>query len=158
LSSDVQSLWEACRADFDSDGSPRSVYVFDTAEEDWDTLLRALARGRWRPSFWIDGFLAPLPRYGIEAFAVWRENEPLLELAVGPLELRCHFHSALQLELDFDPAGVRDRAGLEALLRFMAWLAGLLDRPARLAPEGAPERPILDVSPHGRVRFHPLAG
>jgi hypothetical protein len=153
-----RTLWEACRFDFDPDGSTRAIYVLETEESHWDALLHALRRSPWRAAFSIDGFAAPLPRYGIEAFAMWREAVPLLELAVGPAVVRCHFRRAEQVEFDFDPEAVRDPEALEALLRFMAWVGRLLGRSVLLTPEATPERPILEyVTAARRVRFHPVA-
>lgn len=151
-------LWEACRPDFGPEGCARGIYVLDTEAEDWDALLRAIARGPWRYAFSLDEWAAPLPKYGIEAFAAWRQAAPLLELAVGAVAVRCRFRSAQQLEFELDPAEVIGVDDLEELVRFMAWLGGILHRTVLLAPDDAPERPILEyVAATRRVRFHAVA-
>ena len=155
---DRERLWEACRPDLGPGGSARAIYALGTDERDFDALLRALPRGPWRCAFSIDGWAAPLPKYGIEAFAIWRESEPLLEVAVGPAVVRCRFRSLQELELELEPADIGDPAALEALVHFMAWLGRLLRRSVLLAPDGAPDRPILEyVDATRRVRFHPVA-
>jgi hypothetical protein len=151
-------LWEACRPDFGADGSARAIYVLDLEAEDWDELLRAVARGPWRYAFSLDEWAAPLPKYGIEAFAMWRQAAPLLELLVGAVSLRCRFRSTQQLEFELDPAEVLGVDDLEALVRFMAWLGRVLHRTVLLAPDDAPERPILEyVDATRRVRVHAVA-
>lgn len=151
-------LWRVCRPDFGPDGSARRIYVLDTEEADWDRLLRALPRGPWRHRFWLDELAAPLPKYGLEAFAMWRQAEPLLEVAVGPAIVRCRFRSVRQIELELDPEEVGDPDALEALVHWMAWLGRILRRTVLLAPDDAPERPILEyVDATRRVRFHAAA-
>jgi hypothetical protein len=151
-------LWQVCRPDFGSEGSARRIYVLDTEEADWDLLLRALARGPWRHHFSLDGLAAPLPKYGLEAFALWRQATPLLELAVGPAVVRCGFRSVREIELELDPEEVGDPEALEALVRWMAWLGRTLGRTVLLAPDDAPERPILEyVDATRHVRFHAVA-
>ena len=151
-------LWRACRPDFGAQGAARRLYVLETSERDWDLLLRAVRRGPWPHRFSLDALVAPLPRYGIEAFAAWRQAVPLLELAVGPAVVRCHFRGVQQIELELDPAEVGDPDALEALVRFMAWLGRVLERTVLLAPDDAPERPILEyVDATRRVRFHAAA-
>jgi hypothetical protein len=151
-------LWRACRPDFGPDGSAQRIYVLEIGEAEWDALLRAVPRGPWPHRFSLDDLTAPLPKYGIEAFAAWRQAAPLLELAVGPAVVRCRFGSVQQLELELDPAEVGDPDALEALVRLMAWLGRLLRRSVVLAPDDAPERPILEYDDATRrVRFHAAA-
>jgi len=155
---DRMRLWWACRPDFGPEGAARRIYVLDTDESDWDALLRAVARGPWRHRFSLDELAAPLPKYGIEAFAMWRQAAPLLELAVGPAVVRCRFLSVQQIELELDPEEVGDPDALEALVHWMAWLGRVLHRTVLLAPDDAPERPILEyVDATRRVRFHAAA-
>jgi len=151
-------LWRACRPEYGPEGSARRIYVLDTDESDWDALLRALARGPWRHRFSLDELPAPLPKYGIEAFAMWRQAAPLLELSVGPALVRCRFRSVQQIELELEPEEVCDPDALETLVYWMAWLGRLLQRTVLLAPDDAPERPILEyVDATRRVRFHAVA-
>jgi hypothetical protein len=155
---DRMRLWRACRPDFGSEGCARRLYVLDTEEWDWDAFLEAVRRGPWRHRFALDELAAPLPRYGIEAFAAWRQAAPCLELAVGPAFVCCRFRSVQQIELELDPAEVGDPDALESLVRFMAWLGRMLQRTVLLAPDDAPERPILEyVDATRRVRFHAAA-
>lgn len=155
---DRMRLWRACRPDLGPEGSARRLYVLDTEEGDWDLLLRAVARGPWRHRFSLDALAAPLPKYGIEAFALWRQAAPLLELAVGDAVVRCRFRSVPRVEWELDPAEIADPDALEALVRFMAWLGRVLHRTVLLAPDDAPERPILEyVDATRRVRFHAAA-
>jgi hypothetical protein len=155
---DRMRLWRACRPDFGHEGGARRIYVLETEEGDWDALLRAVPRGPWPHRFSLDELLAPLPRYGVEAFAMWRQASPLLELAVGAAVVRCRFRSVLRMELELDPAEVVDPDAMESLVRFMAWLGRVLERTVLLAPDDAPERPILEyVDATRRVRFHAAA-
>lgn len=155
---DRMRLWQACRPDLGPDGGAQRLYVLETDEADWDTLLRAVGRGPWRHRFSLDELAAPLPKTALEAFAMWRQAAPLLELAVGPAIVRCRFRSVPHIELELDPAEVADPDALEALVRFMAWLGRLLERSVLLAPEDAPERPILEyVDATRRLRFHAAA-
>ena len=151
-------LWRACRPDFGAGGCAQRLYVLETDEGDWDALLRAVARGPWRHRFSLDELAAPLPKYGLEAFAMWRQAAPLLELAVGSAVVRCRFRTVPCIELELDPAEVVDPDALEALVRFMAWLGRVLQRSVLLAPDDAPERPILEyVDATRRLRFHAAA-
>jgi len=141
-----------------ADGSARGIYVLDLEAEDWNELLRAVARGPWRYAFSLDEWAAPLPKYGIEAFAMWRQAAPLLELLAGAVSLRCRSRNPQHLEVEVDPAEVLGVDHLEELVRFMAWLGRILHRTVLLAPDDAPERPILEyVDATRRVRFHAVA-
>ena len=101
--------WSKVSADLDHDGSLRDLYVFDTAESDWDSFLSALSAWSYEVSFLVDGEPAELPGSAGAIFELRETASPILRVNVSGITVCAHFFGSHELELDVDPREVADQ-------------------------------------------------
>jgi len=137
--------WEQIASDFAWDGSWRDIYVLNTSEADWQAVWDILLE--WTPpaSFSVSGKIESMP-LGVEA-ALESETDSLLSFYVGPIQLACHFFSAVEIEFDFDPRQVSGETEIEQLDRFMRLLGDATGKQVILTQENDQEAIIARYSP-----------
>jgi hypothetical protein len=131
------ATWEACREQFESDGSLRDVYVRQACSEVWGSAFAFLSRGG-DTRFMIDGVDAPLPRSHEEAFRLRPGSHPLLVVRREGIEYCCHFFSTEEVELDFLPQDVSGEKRFVALTAFIRGLGLGSRRDVFVTPENQP--------------------
>jgi len=141
--------WSDCEAFFEPDGSLRDVYVIGGGIPAWEGLLR-IARTR-DAGLEVDGEERPLPALATEALALRQARSPLLSIDWDGIGLNAHFFAAEDVELDLDPRAICSDERFEALIGFMATLAGETGKTVILTPENDQGRPYLAVSPTGEA-------
>ncbi|RUV31809.1 hypothetical protein [Mesorhizobium sp. M7A.F.Ca.MR.148.00.0.0] len=129
--------WEQIASDFAWDGSWRDIYVLNTTEADWQGVWDILLA--WTPpaKFSVSGKVESMP-LGVEA-ALESETGSLLSFYVGPIQLACHFFSAVEIEFDFDPRQVSGETEIEQLDRFMRLLGDATGKQVVLTQENDQE-------------------
>ena len=75
------------------------------------------------------------------------ETDSLLSFYVGPIQLACHFFSAVEIEFDFDPRQVSGETEIEQLDRFMRLLGDATGKQVILTQENDQEAIIARYSP-----------
>lgn len=137
--------WKQIASDFAWDGSLRNIYVLNTSEADWQAVWDILLE--WTPpaTFSVSGKIEPMP-LGVET-ALESEIGCLFSFYVGPIQLACHFFSAVEIEFDFDPRQVSGETEIKQLDRFMRLLGDATGKQVILTQEDDQEAIIARYSP-----------
>jgi len=86
---------------FEPDGSLRDVYIQGTIKKDWDNFIEYAKNLRY--SYKVNNEEKELS-LNLDSF--WQqENQKLLSLYIGNIQINCHFFGEEEIELDID---VRD--------------------------------------------------
>ncbi len=154
VSIDPGVSWDACKADFEADGSLRDIYVVGTTLEDWRAVLSLVTAPPYSAT--LDGKDAS----GISVDAPALLAHPaahLLSFRVGRVDLCCHFFSEDEVEFDFVPNGLTED-DLSGLLTFMSSVARLTGKLVVMTPENVPTHPIFRFDPQrGIIEYLPPA-
>ena len=139
--------WEIVSPWFAPDGALRDICVRGTSRSDWQALVEAIGAWGYHTQWAVGGVDVHPPTSADEAFAARERAGVLLRIDVGPVGLHCHFFSEDEIELDLDPADVRDQIAFDAVLEFLARLGDLVVKPVHLIMEGYPDAMIVTYSP-----------
>jgi hypothetical protein len=143
VSIDPGVSWDACKADFEADGSLRDIYVLGTTLEDWRAVLSLVTAPPYAAT--MDGEDAS--DISANARALLAHPAPhLLSIRVGRVDLCCHFFSENEVEFDFVPNGLTED-DLSGLLTFMTSLGRLTGKLVVMTPENVPTHPIFRFDP-----------
>lgn len=86
------------------------------------------------------------------------ESESTLLIEVSGVQVNCHFFDATEIELDLNPADVREPSALDGIFTFMKGLAKSVDKDVRLTPENMREIAIFRCRPGEDVIEHSPCG
>jgi hypothetical protein len=131
----------------------RDIHVLNTKIEDWQKFIDFLQESKY--SYSIDGTIHVLPEDISDVFTDVNIR-PLLTLKVGGVNIKCHFFTSDEIELDFDPREVSDEYKAKTVFEFMKAVGSALGLPVRMTPENLEERPIFEYSPEtGNITYYP---
>lgn len=139
--------WTKVSDHFAPEGSLRDLYVFETSESDWESLLSALREWPYELTFLVDCEPARLPDTANAVFLQTESASVVLRVQVGKITVCTHFFCAEIVELDIAPGEVDGPTQLAELSHFMRRLGDLLNRAVWLTHENTPEECIAQYSP-----------
>jgi hypothetical protein len=135
--------WSDIKYEFESDGSLRDIYVFDTSDSTWNVFFAAIINS-YPHKFFIDGVETSLPSSYSSIKKIQNDATTMLSINVdGGLLANCHFFSEDQIELDICPSDIASPVDLENLQKFLFWLHNLVKLKVVLTHENSPELEIL---------------
>lgn len=157
--SQASSQWDTFAMEFYRDGSLRDIYVFETDLEDWRKMATFVGRnyqftfcGEWREATFPPEIAVLFPRNDESALT-------MLAIDVTGVRVNCHFFDAREIELDLDPADVRDPSALNGIFTFMKGLARSVEKDVLLTPENMREIAIFRCRPREDLIEHaPFGG
>ncbi len=150
--------WAKVTAELDWDGSLRDIYVLETSESDWGTLLAALSSWPFETSFLVDGVPTQLPQSAVAAFQIRERAAPSRRINISGITVQAHFFTADEIEFDIDPRAISTPASLVALSEFICRLGQALDRPVVLSHENQPDHIIARYLPSTGEFAYPSTG
>lgn len=122
--------------DFHADNGLRDIYVFETDEADWQTVIDDFRSNTTYPiHFFLDKEPQPLPHEVKTIFDLTQDHAVLLCIDEGQLNLHCYFFTPDQIEFDLDPRDIQNDDRLTRLLDFIHHIGNLLQKPIVLTPE-----------------------
>jgi len=136
--------WEDVAELFEWEGSWRDLYVLDAGVEGWRAFLAYLSGSNALYAYSYRGPAGSAPRAD-EIFGSSLEDRGLMEIRVGQIEMNCHFFEQNQIELDFDPRGVRGQKDLDQLVEFMTRVSRSVGLPVILSPKNVATKPLVTV-------------
>ncbi len=145
--------WNECADAFHQDGSLRDIYVLGTTEQDWDKFLSFLATSPYKTEYTCDGESAVLLDRAAVVFSD-REHVHSLSIQVDGVSILCHFFVPEEIEFDVDPREVTSQQHLDAILKFISNVGGVLQRDVILTEENGPEHVWFRYSSHnGEMQY-----
>ncbi len=133
------ATWDACRADFASDGPLVDLLAPGTGPAQWEAFWFALRAGPFGLSAFRDGEPIPLPESAAWVFAERQVASVMVSVLSGTVTANCHFFGG-DLELDIDPREVTSEAAFESVLAVMRFIAAAVQLPVFAGPEGGRPR------------------
>jgi hypothetical protein len=148
--------WEAVRDVFAVDGGLRDIYVFDTGMDDWQRMLEQLDAAGYQLRSFRDGQPTELPTNAAEEFSDRNECSRMLSVFFDGVQANSHFFSPEEIEFDLDPREIRAQEQLDAIIRFMHFLANTTEKESVLTPENGRANVVFRVRPHdSNVEYAP---
>jgi len=138
--------WEACKHEFQWNGSWRDIYVFRTTLDDWRVLCAELKK-TYNLEFLVDGEARSFPEMVDEVFVLRNQANVLMRFLAEGIIIACHFFSTEEIEFDIDPREIISQAALDALLNFMGLVGDAVRKKVVLTPENGAELPFIAYEP-----------
>ena len=129
------------------DGSLRDVYIRETSEQDWQTMLDFLRTSSYSLECIVGGERQPLPDHVANLFRLDAEVGITLCVDREHLALNCHCFTREEIEFDLDPNDFQNDQQISLLLDLILAIGRLLYKTVDLTPENAAGIPLFRFDP-----------
>lgn len=139
--------WNSIKSEFDSDGSLRDIYVYDSSPLLWDRFITEISSSNYKLEFTNGEALLELPRTLSEIKRLQRNDPTILFIWIDDeIQANCHFFIEGEIEIDISPSDINSEDDYLRLVDFLNWLCNVLKCNVVLTHEGSPNLEILRVS------------
>ncbi|HNO76944.1 MAG TPA: hypothetical protein PKN33_02705 [Phycisphaerae bacterium] len=125
---------------FETDGSWRDLYAFETTEDHWRSFLTTVLQSNWPAQLIVNDRPVNQPDVAVKTLRDL-ESHASLSIDVCGAELKSYFFTDDQIELDLVPAEINE-TNFPSLLEFIALMARSTGRNVFVTEENSPSRGI----------------
>ena len=138
--------WCDIKAEFDTDGSLRDIYIENISPEIWEGFINNVKASEYRFEFSHGGEVIGLPS-NLYQIKLLQETEPTtLRIWLNEeIQINCHFFEGSEIELDVSPKDITGEPEYQLLTSFLFWLHKTLNQRVILTHENAQDQVILSV-------------
>lgn len=134
---------------FHVDGSLRDIYVDEpTTIDDWHAVWQFFRN--CNTTLTVDGEkVNHIPSDIATIFKERQEKSICLNIKYNGVDFNCHFFSEEEIELDINPATIKDITEVKSVIDFMEMMAKLLKKNVSLSIENDKQDPLITVKQNG---------